>query len=94
MIYTSRFFHFVTSGLLLLLIAFAISGCASTPLNIVGGCELPPALDQHDSLTDLPTDHDLTPEEQKALWAKDRAHLSKSVKHGNDTVDYVHGHCQ
>lgn len=74
--------------------ALALSGCETIRANIIGGCELPATLNQHDKVDDLPTDHDLTPLEQRQLWAKDRKHLKQSVDHGNATVDYVGEHCK
>ena len=82
--------HILIAGAL----ALALGGCSTIRANIIGGCELPPTLDRHDTVEDLPTDHDLTPQEQRSLWAKDRKHLRQSVDHGNALVDYVNEKCK
>lgn len=79
---------------LLLVGALALAGCASAPPNIIARCELPAELDAHDSVSDLDASSPIPQERALELWAQDRGHLAKSVKHGNDTVDWVRDHCQ
>jgi hypothetical protein len=75
-------------------LALTLSGCTTLRSNIIGGCELPAALAQKDSVADLPTDHPLTVTEQRQLWAGDRKHLKQSVDHGNALIDYVGTNCK
>lgn len=71
-----------------------LAGCGSLQANVIGGCELPSTLSAKDSVTDLPTDHPLTPAEQRGYWAKDRKHLRQAVDHGNALIDYVSVNCK
>lgn len=83
--------------LLVALLCAALGGCetAKSVTAILGSpCELPAELDQHDAVTDLDPTIPISRDQADVLWAKDRSHLAKSVKKGNDTVDYVHAHCQ
>lgn len=80
---------------LLLVGALALAGCASVPpANVIARCELPAELDTHDSVADLDAAVPIPEDHAMVLWAKDRSHLAKAVKHGNDTVDWVRDHCQ
>lgn len=74
-------------------LALALGGCASNP-PVIGHCELPEELAQKDSVEPLDASHPIPQDQANVLWAKDRSHLAKVVKHHNDTVDWVAGHCQ
>lgn len=81
--------------MLLLAGALALGGCAANPTPVViGHCELPEALTTKDKVDDLDASHPIPQDQARVLWAKDRSHLAKAVKHGNDTIDWVAGHCQ
>lgn len=82
-------------GILVGAIALAVGGCASVPPpTVIGHCELPDALAQKDTVDPLDDTHPIPQDQANVLWAKDRSHLAKAVKHGNDTIDWVAGHCQ
>ncbi len=72
-----------------------LCGCQSAreAINVLGSCELPPSLNQKDQVDPLDDSHDIPQDQANVLWAKDRSHLAKAVKHGNDTIDWVAGHC-
>lgn len=73
-------------------LALALGGCAAP--TVLGHCELPESLTVKDKVDDLDESHPIPADQALVLWAKDRSHLSKVVKHHNDTVDWVAGHCQ
>lgn len=75
-------------------LALALAGCAANPPpTVIGHCELPENLATKDTVEDLDASHPIPQDQANVLWAKDRSHLSKAVKHGNDTIDWVAGHC-
>jgi hypothetical protein len=75
--------------------ALALSGCkAADIINVLGGCDLPPALREKGTVNVLDESHEIPQEQANVLWAKDRSYAAKITKRHSDTVDYVDENCQ
>lgn len=78
--------------LLVLTLAIILSGC-STPVAVLGHCELPSTL----TAGPAPLDHvapNLSLEAQHQQWARDRGVAAANAHGWTETVKYVGEHCQ